>query len=871
MRSNKQLKALQVILVSLLLIVPMAMTFAAEENEIPELTAPLESTQVSGQPSQEELEEPVTQIPEFNESPREEPIIVPPLVPISEPSLELGILEEDGEKQGTVSESFLELPEELLARNFGGRKFNPLYNNDQINHRGVPNLANTRDWWTHLYHYNTRLFFLTYLNEYLPPVGYEVGSESRLIIPKDLYLPDSRYYKEHMLRGILHYDASEIPARLVVQNPQQSVWTSNPGAYTSALATAAYRSSSLQFLTGAESSFTTSDGVFRLTLRRVNPAERPPTDLEIIVRRERAVPSNASDFSGFEIEYRGQFVRLQWSSSGGWQRITGHLQPFTGSFHPTVELKTVTPELAISKIKDGVLEVNDSFSENPLDYVRIDKKMNQGRQTARFLTHPNTSRLGRQSVTVQVTDSYGGFRNTQSINVVFDVRNTLTAEGVPQVWNVGTELNALDSKTLLRNVRRKGSQLNSRDYEAQLISSSSLIHVGEEEWRVRLTYQGHSNTAVEIPVKVTVQWGNSLRLLSNNFNTAMAVTLHKDAQNNLVVRGVKGLPSPGWNYIHAHFRDKYFHVGIYRLNQGEQTYEKLERVTYFEKTGHDLIQTAYQSLSSQPVEVGDLVGIYHREVSSIQQMLRLYTNNIESQPYTTQHYNQPTSYYEVTDNGFKPRYFNQLKTRQHSLPIFTESSALEQEITRFFDPHTGLNQGNYQFISPPPTNVSGPQVGKVAVSERLEGSKRISYPYDIELLVGQGSLVATVPSNMNFYDYQITSTPQIIQRREANWSIKVNDRRGDNQQPVWRIISRVERNPDGLSRYYVYRQGETVTPLDQGVEVYRSGNENRAGPILTEINWARGDGIQLKVPSNPPLQGNQNYQDRIEWSLIQGP
>lgn len=497
--------------------------------------------------------------------------------------------------------------------------------------------------------------------------------------------------------------------------------------------------------------------------------------------------------------------------------------------------------------------------------------MNQGRQTARFITRPNMAQLGRQTVVLEVADVYGGFRNVQRINVAFDIRNTLSAEGVPQVWNLGADVSHLNSTSLIRNVRRKGVQLNSRDYETQLIRSAPLIHVGEEEWRIRLTYQGHSNTAVEIPVRVTIQWGNSLRILTNQERTVMAITLNRNTQNNLILNGVQGVPRLVGNLIHGSFPEKYFHVGVYRLNQREDAYENLTQLNYFEKRGHESIQTAHQSWIPQEVAVGDLVGVYHREVLNSNQRLLLYTNNIESTPYASRQHSQDVSYYEVTATGFKPRYFNQLKTQRHNVPIFTESSLLEQDITRFFEPHSGLNQGNYQFITQPATNVSGIQAGNVGVSEMLEGGRRIIYPYHVELLVGQGSLVATVPSNMNFFDYRITSNPQIIQRREANWSIKVNDRRGDNQQPLWRIISKVERNSDGLSGYYMYRQGNTVTPLDQGVEVYSSGNESRSGPITTDINWSRNEGIQLMLPGNPPLQGNRNYQDRIEWSLIQGP
>lgn len=862
MKSNKKLQALPVILVCLFLLLPITIVLAVAEEEDLELGPALGPTEVFHEPEEEPLA--------LEEEPTEasnEPVVE---IPVSEPSLTLPVIEAVSDDLQEPTESFDGSQAYLLERSVESRNINAQFSNGQINLGGAPDLRNTRDWWTHLYHYNTRLFFLTYVKEKMPPIGYEVGDESRLVVPWHLFLTDSDYFNQNMLRPILRYRASEISARLVVPNPQQNVWTGNLGAYTSAVATAGYRERYLNFRFGAPETFYTEDGVFSLSVRRMDN-NATLTDIEMVIRRLQATPSNQEHFRNFRIGYWARFVALNWTSGSGWNRVSHREDELTGSFSPDVEFEKIAPELAISKIKDGVLEVHDSFNENPLDYVRIDKKMNQGRQTTRFITRPNMAQLGRQTVTVEVADVYGGFRNVQRINVVFDIQNTLRAEGVPQVWNVGADVSHLNSDSLIRNIRRKGVQLNSRDYETQLIRSTPLIHVGEEEWRVRLTYQGHSNTAVEIPVRVTLRWGDSIRLLSNNFQTAMAVTLHKDTQNNLVLTGVKGLPSPGLNQIHSGFSDKYFHVGLYRMNQGDQKYETLNQLTYFEKSGNESIQTAYQSLHSQPVAIGDLVSIYHREVLSINRMVMLYTNSVESLPYASRQHSQGVSYYEVTATGFKPRYFNQLKTQRHNVPIFTESSLLEQDITRFFEPHSGLNQGNYQFITQPVTNVSGIQAGNVAVSEMLEGGRRIIYPYHVELLVGQGSLVATVPSNMNFFDYRITSNPQIIQRREANWSIKVNDRRGDNQQPLWRIISKVERNSDGLSGYYMYRQGNTVTPLDQGVEVYRSGNESRSGPITTDINWSRNQGIQLMIPGNPPLQGNRNYQDRIEWSLIQGP
>lgn len=863
MKSNKKLQLLQAILVCLILIYPITKVLAVVENDTQPLVISEERTAETSESTQEALveEEAFEAVEEISEP------LADLLLP--ESTLDLPEVAEKVPEIGQEEANFEEAGDYLSQRSFEGRNFNPQFSNGQINLGGDPNLGNTRDWWTHLYHYNTRLFFLTYVKEKLPPIGYEIGDESRLVIPRYLQMSDSDYYNRHMLRRISGYNASEIPARSVVPNPQQGVWTSSPGSYTSAVASAGFRERYMNFLTAEPATFFTEDRVFSLTLQRTSNAI--DYDIEIIIRRLRAEPSSVIHFRNLRVGYFAHFVALDWSSGSGWNRVRHREDPITGSFSPDIDFPRVSPELAISKIKDGVLEVHDSFSEDPFDYVRIDKKMNQGRQTARFITHPNVDQLGRQTVTVEVADIYGGFRNIQRIDVEFDVQNTLTGEGNPQVLNVGADISSLDSKSLLRNVRRNGSLLNSQDYEAQLLGSPTLNHVGEEEWQVRLTYQGESHTAVIIPVKVTVEWGNSLRILTNHERTVMAVTLNRNAQNNLILNGVQGAPRLVGNLIHGSFPEKYFHVGVYRLNQSEDTYENLTQLNYFEKSGHDSIQTAYQSWIPQEVAVGDLVGIYHREVLNINQRLLLYTNNIESIPYANRQHRQAVSYYEVTEEGFKPRYFNQLTPRRHSAEIFTEESLLDQEITHFFAPNSALNQSSYQFLNYPPTNVSGIQGGNIAVSEMLDVGKRIIYPYEVELLVGQGSLVATVPANMEFFDYQITNNPQTIQRRESNWSIKVNDRRGDNQQPVWRIISRVERNNDGLSDYYVYRQGNTVTPLDQGVEVYRSGNESRSGPIMTDINWSRNQGVQLMVPSTPPLQGNRNYQDRIEWSLIQGP
>lgn len=176
----------------------------------------------------------------------------------------------------------------------------------------------------------------------------------------------------------------------------------------------------------------------------------------------------------------------------------------------------------------------------------------------------------------------------------------------------------------------------------------------------------------------------------------------------------------------------------------------------------------------------------------------------------------------------------------------------------------------YEWSAKPDTSKVGAQTATVKVTNTLGDYKNTVEVMVPLMVLEKGQLSIEVPANLEFEDYKISNTDTIVERKNADWEVIIEDSRhtSNKEKEGWNLTAKAGASESGLENYLVFIDEEgTEHSLLEAVPIFTrlEHTEN------TVINWSKNKGMLLKIPKKNDLSPNQQYQTTIIWNVNEGP
>lgn len=522
---------------------------------------------------------------------------------------------------------------------------------------------------------------------------------------------------------------------------------------------------------------------------------------------------------------------------------------------------------------DLTLYTKKSYLETHIDeYIDIGDYENI---TVKFKKYPDTSSTGEQTGVISAEETLSTGEKVQyDYNVIFNVIDDRELSATPngQKIYLGEDVDLKDYSNFVKDVKLGEQDLNETEYKVELISNLHTDTVGEQTAKINISHNSDERS-VEIDVPVIVDWGNALQIKGYAYQTISGLALVRNNSNYQVVSTRGTTVGNKQKFLNSTKPDDYFGLSIYRhpslISTNDANFS-------FMFKGKNEITSIQEDVGSIDVELGDLIHIFHEESLGYKDMISLYNDSIESKPYVTNNLISKDSFYEVTDEGFKLIYINQLTPKTIDVPIYSSKEYLDKHVIELIDLKSFSNISVKEFSEYPKTTASGKQTGKVIVEETLNSGKTVQYEYDVNINVEEGDLSLSVPKTLTFSNFKKSKSDQIIKRQSSgNLGLVINDNRGENAQGNWTLTAQVSSPNDGIAPYLVYRNEQENDSYLNGsaVPIYTQVKQtNVSEPLEVEVSslWTSNTGILLNVPSQNTLS-NQSYSATITWNLVEGP
>lgn len=487
----------------------------------------------------------------------------------------------------------------------------------------------------------------------------------------------------------------------------------------------------------------------------------------------------------------------------------------------------------------------------------------------------NSESLTKGMHTFRPVISYKGkeeksFFDGINVNVKVKVKK-LTAEAVPQEISLGSRILNSDYSNYVKNVKFGDQSLTKNEYTITVHNSAPTDTIGDKVAQVRIDYDKEYKTLLlDVPVKVV--WGNTIG--SNNIiyatSTGFSLSLLTEKNPNIVATLGDGKNKTNW--INDYRSGTYITTKLYKDSQllnSENTNPYI-----------DLAISGRDSANSAMNKWGNLKnknGISYGDVLQYDVLTNWGDNKwvMRDENQKFESLGKQSIYYEITREGYRTLYLNQLVTKTANVPIYSTKDYLDAHINDYIDLKGYSNISVKEFSQYPNTNASGQQKGKIVVEEMLKTGKNVQYEYEVTFIIGEGELTYKVPEILTFKEFSKEKSEQIIPRMNpGNLGISVKDNRGEGKQGNWRLMAQVKQTEE-LMDYLVFRDSSSQDKyLNQGAtEIYFQKKQNNPKePLEVEVSgeWSKNNGILLKVPSKNNLSSKQ-YTSTIIWNLVEGP
>lgn len=184
-------------------------------------------------------------------------------------------------------------------------------------------------------------------------------------------------------------------------------------------------------------------------------------------------------------------------------------------------------------------------------------------------------------------------------------------------------------------------------------------------------------------------------------------------------------------------------------------------------------------------------------------------------------------------------------------------------------PYTGQadTSGNFSIDSDFSTVAVGTQIPVLSSHDQIKAIKIFPVVHDGELKFG------IVPSTLSFSVGAIPAEPMYIPRQETDWSLSIEDTRGEGSN--WRLDASIYENQltDGNDHYLDgsinYVLGDSSTPLSTVPLTIAS--KTTGTNSTTTFSWNKNQGLLIWLNSISTILPNIQYSATIQWTLIDSP
>ena len=453
------------------------------------------------------------------------------------------------------------------------------------------------------------------------------------------------------------------------------------------------------------------------------------------------------------------------------------------------------------------------------------------------------------------------------------ISDDLTADAISQSVNIGTDLNSLDLKDFVGNVKLGETTLSKSQYDVSLLDTTlDLNQVGNKTTKVRVFSITDTSKTVDVDVPVDVLWGNTIVAKDATLSQIVASVSMLDNNGTPILVANKGNGLSTTSYItsrpYLKFYSQNLNNAMNQINFGTVN----QSATSLMNSWNTQLETVNGSLA-----YGDVISLTvfrYANASQNYNGANTWVSRDEQLVKETEGYTE--AYYELTASGLNLLHINQLTTNTIDVPIYSTNAYLDDHLSEIIDLKGYSNISIKGFSEYPKTTASGEQAGKVIVEETLTTGGTVEYEYDVAISVSVGDLALSVPKTLTFNNFKKSKSDQIIRRRySGNLGLVVNDNRGENAQGNWTLTAQVSTSDTGIAPYLVYRdeQGNDSYLNGFAVSVYTQTKQtNVSEPLQVEVSglWTSNTGILLNVPSQNTLF-NQSYSTTITWNLVEGP
>lgn len=345
--------------------------------------------------------------------------------------------------------------------------------------------------------------------------------------------------------------------------------------------------------------------------------------------------------------------------------------------------------------------------------------------------------------------------NTETIsskNTTIDIpaealSDNLSAEPVSQSVNVGTEVNSLDLRDFVENVKIGNTTLSNNQYDVGLLDTSLDFNlVGNKTAKVRVTAVNDSSKTVDIDVPVNVLWGNTI--------------LAKDASLSKVVASVSMLDNNGSPYFVANkgngLSTATTTLGsrpqIFLYDKDLNNYKKKISSTVSQTSASfmNVLNTEFEAIKDS-LSYGDVISFTVFEYAVAQNNYNgknTWTSRNEELVKETEGFDD--AFYELTQNGFRLLHLNQLSTTKNDLTLYTKNSYLETHIDEYIDIGDYANI-TVKFKKYPDTSSTGEQTGVISAEETLSTGEKVQYDYNVIFNVIDDRELSATPNGQKIY------------------------------------------------------------------------------------------------------------------------
>lgn len=327
------------------------------------------------------------------------------------------------------------------------------------------------------------------------------------------------------------------------------------------------------------------------------------------------------------------------------------------------------------------------------------------------------------------------------------ISDNLSAEPISQSVNVGTEVNSLDLRDFVENVKIGNTTLSNNQYDVSLLDTSlDLNLVGNKTAKVRVSAVSDSSKAVDVDVPVNVLWGNTI--------------VAKDASLSKVVASVSMLDNNGSPYFVANkgngLSTATTTLGsrpqIFLYDKDLNNYKKKISSTANQTSASfmNVLNTEFEAIKDF-LSYGDVISFTVFEYAVAQNNYNgknTWTSRNEELVRETEGFDD--AFYELTQNGFRLLHLNQLSTTKNDLTLYTKNSYLETHIDEYID------IGDYENITVkfkkyPDTSSTGEQTGVISAEETLSTGEKVQYDYNVIFNVIDDRELSATPNGQKIY------------------------------------------------------------------------------------------------------------------------